>query len=128
MAAFLLDTHTLIWMAKNDPALTKNALTILDSDHTLYLSIASVWEMSIKIKNEKLKLDYQLEKFIEIAIQKHSLNLLNISLSHIYHLQQLPLHHRDPFDRLLIAQSIVDNLPIISAETAFDDYQIKRVW
>jgi PIN domain nuclease of toxin-antitoxin system len=87
-----------------------------------------VWEMAIKIKVEKLLLNQQLEVFIENFQQDYGFFLLDISLKHIYNTQILPYHHRDPFDRLLIAQSISEDIQIISADEMFDEYISNRLW
>jgi len=84
--------------------------------------------MAIKLKTGKLSLALPLEEFVTTAASKHFLNFLPISLAHIYHTQQLELHHRDPFDRLIIAQSITENIPVISSDAVLNAYGITRVW
>ncbi len=92
------------------------------------MSPASVWEIAIKINIGKLKLNVSLEKMIQNFQINYDFEILNIELSHIYQTQQLPLHHRDPFDRLIIAQSIVENIEIVSSDEVFDAYGINRIW
>lgn len=104
----LLDTHVLLWLAKEPERLSLTVNTKLNSNEVLCLSHASVWEIAIKSAIKKIELDFPIRQFIEIAVFKHSLILLPISLDHIYFVNQLPLHHRDPFDRLLIAQSLTE--------------------
>ena len=128
MESYLLDTHVLLWMASNSALLSDKTKEILKTDSQFLFSYASIWEMSIKIKSEKLKLSFPLQDFMERAIQEHALVLHEISLAHIYHTQTLPLHHRDPFDRLIIAQAVQDNLIIVSADDLFDNYGVKRCW
>ena len=124
----LLDTHVLLWMAQEPDRLPASANAKINSNEPLFLSYASVWEIAIKSGINKIDLKWSIREFVEMAITKHSLQTLSISLRHIYHTQQLPLHHRDPFDRLLIAQSIVEDIRIISSDVVFDAYGIKRIW
>ena len=84
--------------------------------------------MAIKVKTGKLNISQPLPTFIHNFQRDYKFNLLDISLSHIFELLQLPLHHSDPFDRLLIARSITENLPIISSDVAFDAYGVTRIW
>ena len=128
MENFLLDTHTIIWLANDPKLLSVAAAAALNSENKLILSHVSVWEMAIKIKTGKLNLQLPLEEFILKATEKHLLDFLDISLDHIYFTQALPLHHQDPFDRLLAAQSLVENIPIISSDKIFDSYNVKRIW
>lgn len=92
------------------------------------LSTASVWEMAIKHSNSKLSFGQPFKVFIDQQLNLNSIELLNINLDHIDIVATLPLHHRDPFDRLLIAQAIVEQIPILSADSAFDAYPIGRPW
>ncbi len=128
MKKYLIDTHVLIWMAQQPENLSVLSKGILESANELFLSQVSVWEMAIKIKAEKLNIVADLSWFIQSSIEKYKLEVLQISLPHIYHTQQLPLHHRDPFDRLLIAQSMSENIPIISSDDVFDVYDVERIW
>lgn len=126
---YLIDTHTLLWILTNNPKLSKKAKELyLDSKNTIYFSMASLWEMAIKISLKKLLIDEHLKEFIENHIKGNDIKILNIELPHILSLEMLPYHHRDPFDRLLICQSQNENIPIISSDKIFDCYQIKREW
>ena len=126
--ALLLDTHVILWMAQEPDRLPMGIHNKLNSEDTLLFSYASVWEIAIKSALGKIELHWPLHEFVDLAIDKHALQMLQISLPHIYHTQQLPLHHRDPFDRLLIAQSVVESIPIISSDSIFDAYGIERIW
>ena len=128
MQKFLLDTHTLIWIAEQPQKLSSKSTSVLNSSNQLLLSHVSVWEMAIKIKTGKLKLKMKLDEFITKAAEKHKLNFLPILLTHIYQTQIFPFHHRDPFDRLLIAQAITENIAIISSDEIFDAYNSNRIW
>lgn len=126
---YLFDTHTLLWLTTDDIALTKKARTIfLNSENEIYLSMASLWEMAIKISINKLVLKESLEDFTRNHIIDNDIQILKIELPHIYRVERLPFHHRDPFDRLIISQAIEDNLPIISSDEKFDNYSVTRIW
>ncbi|MBD2771520.1 PIN domain-containing protein [Iningainema tapete] len=125
----LLDTHVFIWSAGTPEKLSQRARELLlDTSNTLVLSIASIWEIQIKLQLGKLRLNSPLPNLIESQQQTNNLQLLPIELAHIWALANLPNHHRDPFDRLLIAQSIVEHIPILSADSALDAYQTQRLW
>lgn len=99
-----------------------------DTNNTWILSIASIWEMQIKIQLGKLKLNSTLPDLIETQERINNLQVLPIELAHIWGLTNLPNHHRDPFDRLLIAQAMIEQLPIVSTDSIFDSYPIQRLW
>lgn len=126
---YLIDTHTLLWIVDNNPQLSKNAREIyLDEGNEILLSMASMWEIAIKISLKKLIIPGYLQDFVKEHILGNNIQILNISLSHIYRLETLEYHHRDPFDRLIISQSIEENIPVISSDDKFDRYGIKRIW
>ena len=128
MKNFLLDTHALIWFLEGDAQLSSTAKTIiLDTDNRLLVSVASLWEMAIKMSIGKLTLTQSVEQIIA-RLPVEFIELLSIEVPHILAIQQLPFYHKDPFDRLLIAQTKTENLTIISNETIFDQYDIKRIW
>ena len=126
---FLLDTHTLLWYYWNSPQLSNTAKNEINNPYnTLYVSMASLWEITIKVNQNKLIVIDPLALFFTDAVEGYDFRILPIERSHLEKLIGLPLHHRDPFDRLLIAQSISENIPIISADTAFDAYPVTRIW
>lgn len=90
--------------------------------------MVTIWEISIKLKIGKLKLGQPLEIYIQNFVAENNAEILNISLAHIYQTQQLPLHHCDPFDLLLIAQAAIEQIPIVSSDEWFDQYEIERIW
>lgn len=100
----------------------------LDKSNTIFLSIASIWEMAIKISLGKLALDEPLEAFVKNHVERNDIKILEIAPHHIYPLEDLPFHHRDPFDRLIIAQCMTEGFSIICSDKAFDDYPVSRVW
>lgn len=125
----LLDTHTFIWFIENHQSLDRHARAVIeDSRSTVFLSIASVWEMAIKVSLNKLHLTEPFQSFIPAQLIQNDITLLGITIAHALSVATLPLHHRDPFDRLLIAQSIVEQIPLVSADAIFDAYPIKRIW
>ncbi len=125
----LLDTHTFLWLANDSPELSKKARSVfLDPDCEFFLSLASAWEIAIKSNLDKLSLPNPIEKFIPIQLQENNITQLDVTFRHIVKIATLPLHHRDPFDRLIIAQAMEEQLPIMSSDKIFDKYPIKRLW
>ncbi|MBD2358297.1 type II toxin-antitoxin system VapC family toxin [Tolypothrix sp. FACHB-123] len=123
----LLDTHTFIWFVMGNPRISENLRSQIENNDNL-LSFVSVWEMAIKHSIGKLNFNISFPEFIEQQIINNGIEVMPIAREEIIVVSQLPLHHRDPFDRLLIAQSIVENIPILSADTIFDAYPIQRLW
>jgi len=125
----LLDTHTLLWFALTDPQLSGTATSlIIDPDNEKLVSPASYWEIAIKISIKKYALSKSYEIFMDEAIDKNGFGYLHIEPKHTAALTTLPFHHKDPFDRLLIAQAIIEGIPIISGDTVLDSYPVKRLW
>jgi len=126
---FLLDTHSFIWFIEDNPSLSAQARIIIEEpSNDLLLSIASVWEMAIKVSLGKLQIRQSFDRFIPDQLMLNNINLLDITISHTLHVATLPFHHRDPFDRLLIAQSLIEGIPLISIDTLFDTYGVSRLW
>ncbi|WRH65442.1 MAG: type II toxin-antitoxin system VapC family toxin [Planktothrix sp. GU0601_MAG3] len=124
----LLDTHTFLWYFQDSEELSYKAAEILeDPNNTLCLSIASLWEMSIKINLGKLRLQNSFSE-LEGVLQQLKIEVLSITFSDTECYLNLPLHHRDPFDRILVAQAINHSLILISRDSAFDYYPIQRIW
>jgi PIN domain nuclease of toxin-antitoxin system len=127
--ALLLDTHTFLWFINNDPRLSPAAaLRIGDADERVLLSVVSAWEIVIKMATGKLTLARPLPELWRDSILRNDFEVLDVTADHVFALEPLPLHHRDPFDRLLIAQAVADGLELVSADTAFDAYPVTRVW
>jgi PIN domain nuclease of toxin-antitoxin system len=124
----LLDTHTFLWFINDSPELSNAAADLLESDVDLLLSMASLWEIAIKASLNKLTLPDDYERFIPQQITLNNIEILTITFEHLTVVSRLPFHHRDPFDRLLIAQSMSENLQIVSADTKFDSYEVDRKW
>jgi PIN domain nuclease of toxin-antitoxin system len=125
----LLDTHTFIWFVTDAPQLSAMAkAAIEDESNEKLFSIASIWEMAIKSNIGKLKFPLPACAFVEQQMTLNSMELLTLNMAHLELIESLPLHHRDPFDRLLIAQAMVEDLLIVGADVAFDSYNIGRLW
>lgn len=125
----LLDTHTFLWFILDDPQLSTDArLTIENGSNTVLLSPASPWEIAIKTSIGKLSLDEPFNVLIPREIRSNHFDLLPISVEHTAAVATLPYHHRDPFDRMLIAQAAVEDLPIVGADAKFDAYGVSRIW
>jgi PIN domain nuclease of toxin-antitoxin system len=127
----LLDTHTFLWATGRQqfallPQATKEVLE--DGTNTLLLSVASIWELAIKISIGKLQLRESVSDLVRFQQANSSIQLLAITLAHIELIETMPFHHKDPFDRLLIAQAQVENLTVVSVDSAFDPYGVKRLW
>ncbi len=129
MMNLLLDTHVFIWWSISPKSLSSQVEKLIaNTGNALFLSLASIWEMQIKIQLGKLDLDVALSELIQKQQEVNSLNLLPIEANHIYALTNLGNHHKDPFDRLIIAQSIVENIDLISIDRVFDRYSVNRIW
>ena len=126
----LLDTHSFIyWIENNSAALSPTAFTILsDKSNAIFLSLASIWEMQIKIQIGKLKFVNYLSVVVEEQQRVNGMQLLLILPLHIYNLSQLPLHHKDPFDRLLISQAITEGFSLLSNDTKLAAYAVPVIW
>ena len=125
----LIDTHVFIWWTsdvKKLSSLVHNLL--LDPSTEAVLSMVNIWGMQIKSSLGKLQFKTALSKLVDDEINRNRIELLPLSLSHIYALSNLPNHHRDPFDCILIAQSIDEDLQILSIDEKFDAYGVKRLW
>lgn len=125
----LLDTHTLLWFALGDSQLSGAARQFIeDPANTKLVSPAAYWEIAIKISIGKYALHEPYETFFDRAIRQNGFLILPIEPRHTAALTNLPYHHRDPFDRLMVAQATVENLSLVSADAIFDAYPIQRLW
>lgn len=123
----LLDTHTFIWFVMGDATITPVVRSRIENNENL-LSIVSVWEIAIKSNLGKLNLKLPFDLFMDRHVRQNAIQLLEVKLEHLSVVATLPLHHRDPFDRLLIAQVMVEQIPILGVDSAFDAYPIRRLW
>lgn len=126
---FLLDTHTFLWMAGAPERLGAEARKQIELPASeLQLSVVSVWEMAIKVSLGRLELPKSLAPFLEEQAAATRVATLEIRTEHALRVENLPWHHRDPFDRLLIAQAQFEGLPVLSRDGSFDAYDIERIW
>lgn len=125
----LLDTHAYLWMLGDPERLSPRARrTCADARTVLFVSVASAWEVAIKLGRGSLRLDVSLAELFSTHMATARVELLEIKLSHALEVAALPPVHRDPFDRLLVATARLEALPVISADAALDGYGIVRVW
>ncbi|OQX97180.1 MAG: twitching motility protein PilT [Bacteroidetes bacterium 4572_128] len=129
MKKYLLDTHTFIWTVIDDnDKLSRKAKNIIrDVDNELFISTISFWEIAIKKNIGKLELNVDFDELIK-QLKINKINLLNINLKHIKQIINMPLHHRDPFDRMLISQAKIENMVIITRDKHFHKYDINILW
>lgn len=125
----LLDSHTFLWFCQGDPALSQTAKDLIEDErHRKLLSLASCWEIAIKVGLGKLKLGEPTATYIPAALSRTGFDLLPVSLAHVTSVENLPTHHKDPFDRLLVAQAITGGLTVVSVDPQFDLYSVTRLW
>jgi PIN domain nuclease of toxin-antitoxin system len=125
----LLDSHAFIWWSSEPEKLSSRARACCkDSSNILILSVASVWEMQIKLQLGKLLLVAPLRTLIENQQRNNDLQILRIEIEHALALNTLPLHHKDPFDRMLIAQANAEELFVVSKDEVFKTYPVKLLW
>ncbi|MBD2242088.1 type II toxin-antitoxin system VapC family toxin [Nostoc sp. FACHB-888] len=126
---FLLDTQAFLWFVLKDRALSQVACDlIVDPLNDILLSPASYWEIAIKVSIGKYQIPGNFETWIEHQIQVNELEILPIKVAHVAAIVTLPFHHKDPFDRLLVAQALTEKIPIISVDAALDNYPVTRYW
>jgi PIN domain nuclease of toxin-antitoxin system len=125
----LLDTHAFLWFIGGDARLPPSARRrIADAGNEKFLSIASVWEMAIKVSLRKLELQDTLRDVVDHGASDNGIALLAVSKNHAIRVAELPWHHRDPFDRLLAAQALEEALTVVARDATFDTYGVRRVW
>jgi len=125
----LLDTHTFLWWIDNNPRLSSRAHELIsDAGNMLFLSAASGWEIAIKSKLGRLTLSGDLEHFIADQLAANAIRSLPIKMSHALHVYTLPSHHRDPFDRILVAQSQMEDMSILTADPQIAQYPVQAIW
>lgn len=125
----LLDTHCFLWFIRNDLRLSRRADGILrDGRNHVLLSVASVWEMVMKAETGRLPLPRPLGDFLQDQVLHNAISVLPIRLEHALRLEGLPMHHRDPFDRMLVAQAMEEDVPILSADPVLRAYPAEIIW
>jgi PIN domain nuclease of toxin-antitoxin system len=125
----LLDTHSVLWFLTGNEKLSTTAQEVMiDFENELVLSIASLWEIAIKVSLGKLELERPFEELFPSQLREHEIELLHMMVPHLVKVASLPFHHRDPFDRVIIAQSLAEGLPVITADPAFRSYGVTIIW
>ena len=125
----LLDTHAFLWFVAGDTTLSARGRALIEDDaNEKLVSLASLWEIAIKTSIGKLPLKKPFEQFIPEQLQRNGFQVFGLTVEHTAKVAALPLHHRDPFDRMLVAQCLVENLPLLSSDEPLDAYGIQRLW
>lgn len=125
----IVDTHVVLWWLEDSPRLSPRARSVMSgSERALRWSIASSWEVAIKTSSGRLPMPASLAEFLGSVLPGLGLGDLAVTNAHLIALAALPFHHRDPFDRMLVAQALVEGLPIVTADPAFDAYGVEIVW
>jgi len=125
----LLDTHTLLWFIAGSASLSAYARSLIeDASNEKFVSIVSIWETAIKVSIGKMSLSAPFDVLFPHQIQINGFELLPVKIEHTSVVTTLPFHHRDPFDRLLIAQAIEEKMTLVSVDKVFDDYGVTRLW
>ncbi len=125
----LLDTHTFLWAIRADERLSSRAREIfIAGRNELLLSVASIWEILLKVQVGKIRFEEPAVGYLKRQIFKNNIRMLPILMDHVAHLESLPLHHRDPFDRILVAQSMEENLSLLSADPLMKSYSVSVIW
>jgi PIN domain nuclease of toxin-antitoxin system len=126
--AALLDTHTFLWFVSGDKQLPEKIKNkILDINEPCYISIASLWEITIKIQIGKLKIAISIDDLFKYA-DRNQIEIVQITAEHLLVLASLPQHHNDPFDRLIVSQAISENMTLYSKDKGLKKYKIKQEW
>ena len=123
----LLDTHTLLWGLSNEAKLSERVRTLLPEAET-WLSVASLWEILIKSQSGKLPLPQPAGPYVMAKLKANGVKILPVRPEHVLRIESLPMHHRDPFDRMLIAQSIEERLPLVTSDAVFHLYEMNLIW
>jgi len=125
----LVDTHVFLWWVEGDRALpAKVRAALADPENECLISMVSAWELAIKTGLGKLKLAVPVKRYIVENVAANGFRMLDIEIAHVGRLETLASHHGDPFDRLLIAQALEENLPVVTADPIFRKYGVKRIW
>ncbi len=125
----LVDTHVFLWWVEGDRVLPARVrATLADRENECLISLVSAWELAIKASLGKLKLALPVKRYIVENVAANGFRLLNIEIAHVGRVETLASHHGDPFDRLLIAQALEEELPVVTADPIFRKYGVKRIW
>ncbi len=126
---FLLDTHAFLWFIDGNQNLSITAKNAIEAPtNQRYLSIASLWEIAIKVSIGKLEIGMTLTELVKREVYGNAINLLEIHSEHLDTLTALPFHHKDPFDRLILSQGLSENIAIITKDSLFANYPVNLIW
>lgn len=123
----LIDTHVLLWGLLEEERLSSRVGALLPTAE-VWISVASLWEIIAKVQIGKLTLPSPVGDYLAEKLSANGVSVLHLTFAHVRRLEQIPLHHRDPFDRILIAQSLEENLPLITSDAAFKKYTVRVIW
>ena len=124
----LLDTHTFLWAIAEEEKLSRRAQQIFTGPNDLWISVAGIWEILIKVQAGRLPLPTPTGPYVLKKLAANNIEVLPIHLDHVLRMESLPMHHRDPFDRIMIAQSLEEDLPLLSSDLLFDKYPVRVIW
>ncbi len=123
----LIDTHVLLWGLQDEAKLSRRVRTLLPAAE-VWISVASLWEIIAKVQIGKLVLPTPVGDYLTTKLTTNGVSVLPLTFDHVRRLEELPMHHRDPFDRILIAQSLNESLPLVSADPQFEKYLVELIW
>jgi PIN domain nuclease of toxin-antitoxin system len=123
----LIDTHVLLWGLQSEAKLSRRVRALLPAAD-VWISVASLWEIIAKVQVGKLALPTPLGDYLTAKLTANGVSVLPLTFDHVKRLEELPLHHRDPFDRILIAQSLNESMPLVSADPQFEKYSVELIW
>lgn len=123
----LIDTHVLLWGLQDEAKLSSRVRDLLPTAE-VWISVASLWEIITKVQVGKLDLPRPVGDYLSAKLKSNGVSILPLVFEHVRRLEKLPLHHRDPFDRILIAQSLQEKLPLVSADPQFEKYPVRLIW
>jgi len=124
----LLDTHTFLWAISGDERLSRRAAEVFAGPSDLWLSVVSIWEILIKVQIGKMPLPIPTGPYIVKKLVENRIETLPVSRDHVLKVETLPMHHNDPFDRMLIAQSLEEHIPVVTADRVFARYPVEVIW
>ena len=125
----LLDTHAFLYFTSGGSELSPVARAAIENPtHRRFLSIASLWEIAIKVSIQKLEVGMTMSELVTREVRGNAIEILHIEPHHLDCLSNLPFHHKDPFDRLMIAQSFSENIPLVTKDSAFETYGVRTIW
>jgi PIN domain nuclease of toxin-antitoxin system len=124
----ILDTHAFLWALSGDARMSRHARDVFAGSADLFFSMASIWEILIKVQSGKLNFPRPAGPYVLSKLAENRIECLPITIDHLLALERLPMRHRDPFDRMLIAQSLQENLPVITSDPLFARYSVQIIW